>query len=160
MLSGKLSKIDELEEWKDHLEGFSKFEIAQAFEEAQPLWVQRMIREEKLYLHPDTIEQLERQKWIPDDLHKRMIWASLIATDENSSSKARMYRIKNKLIKKHGRDWWEDVYSRLKYIYAAKERIRKIHSGPAVSSFISSTIIGAESASDERIKALCMIPKI
>ncbi|WP_089084488.1 hypothetical protein [Aquitalea magnusonii] len=158
-LSRKLSEIDALETWKDHVQGFSRPEVAEVYERAQPLWVRRMIYENKLYLHPDVIEQLERQGCIPDDLHKRMIWASLIASDESSNSKKRMYKIKNLLIRKYGKDWWEDVYSRLKHVYAAKERIKKIHSGQAVSVFITNTFIGSEAAHDERIKALRMIPK-
>ena len=118
-----------------------------------------MIYENKLYLHPDVIEQLERQGWIPNDLHKRMIWASLIASDESHSSKKRMYKIKNSLIRKYGKDWWEDVYSRIRYAYAAKERIKKIHSGPAVSAFITNTLIGSEFENDKRIAALRMIPR-
>lgn len=158
-LSKKLSEIDALETWKDHVQGFSRPEVAEVYERAQPLWVHRMIYENKLYLHPDVIEQLERQGCIPNDLHKRMIWASLIASDESPNSKKRMYKIKDSLIRKYGKDWWEDVYSRLKHVYAAKERIKKIHSGPAVSAFITNTFIGSEASNDERIKALRMIPR-
>jgi hypothetical protein len=160
VLSQKLSQIDELETWREHVQGISKHEILQAFESAQPLWVHRMICENKLYLHPEVIAQLRRQNWMPSDLHKRMIWASIIASDESSSSKKRMYELKGRLIKKHGRDWWEDVYSRLKYVYAAKERIKKIHFRPAMSTLISNTSIGAEAASYEQMKALRMIPRI
>ncbi len=158
-LSRRLSKIDALETWKDHVQGFSRHEVVEVYERAQPLWIHRMIYENKLYLHPDVIEQLERQGWIPNDLHKRMIWASLIASDESQNSKKRMYKIKNGLIRKYGRDWWEDVYSRLRYVYAAKERIKKIHSGPAVSAFITNTLIGAEFGNDKRVEALRMIPR-
>ncbi|WP_067099043.1 hypothetical protein [Marinomonas atlantica] len=118
-----------------------------------------MICQSKLYLHPDIVKELEQTSWIPNYLHKRMIWASLIASDESQNSKKRMYRIKDSLIRKYGKDWWEDVYSRLKPVYAAKERIKRIHSGPAVSAFIAKTYIGAEVEDDERIEALMMIPK-
>lgn len=158
-LSRKLSDIDALETWKDHVQGFSRPQVAEAYERAQPLWVRRMICEDKLYLHPDVIEQIEGQNWIPSDLHKRMIWASLIASDESSNSKKRMYKIKDSLIRKHGKDWWEDVYSRLKHAYAAKERIKRIRSGPAVSAFIANTFIGSEAVNEERVKALRMIPR-
>ncbi|HHQ4524114.1 TPA: hypothetical protein ACSP1O_002018 [Aeromonas veronii] len=98
-LSTKLSKIDQLETWKDHIQGFTRSEVAQAYEEAKPLWVNRMLSEHKLYLHPDVINQLEKQCWVPTDLQKRMIWASLIGSDESFSSKKRMYKIKDSLIK-------------------------------------------------------------
>ncbi|ELM3752831.1 hypothetical protein ACET96_06080 [Aeromonas dhakensis] len=159
-LSTKLSNIDQLETWKDHVQGASRLEVAQAYKEAQPLWVHRMLREHKLYLHPDVIMKLEKQCWVPNDLQKRMIWASVIGSDESSNSKERMYKIKDSLIKKYSREWWEDVFSRLKHVYAAKERINKIHAGPAVSTFISQTCIGAEAANDERLRALKMIPKV
>ena len=159
-LSKKLSKIDQLETWKDHIQGFTRSEVAHAYEEAKPLWVNRMLCEHKLYLHPDVIKQLEKQCWIPNDLQKRMIWASIIGSDESYNSKKRMYKIKDSLIKKYGREWWEDVFFRLKHVYAAKERIKKIHSGPAVPTFISQTFLGAEIANDERLRALKMIPRI
>lgn len=154
-----LSNIDELETWKNHIQGYSKSDVTIAYEKAPPLWIQRMVSDQKLFLHPDVIEQLKSQNWRPSDLHKRMIWASLIASDESSNSKKRMYAIKDSLIKKHGKDWWEDVYARIKPVYAAKERIKKIHSGLAISTFISNTFIGSEAANEERNRALKMVPK-
>lgn len=155
----KLSNIDELETWKNYVQGYSRSEVAKAYEEAQPLWTKRMVSDRKLFLHPDVMEQIKSQDWRANDLQKRMIWASLIGSDESMQSKTRMYRIKNSIIKRYGKDWWEDVYARIKPVYAAKQRIKKIHSGPAVSMFISNTFIGSEAASDERDKALRMIPK-
>ncbi|GAB1269515.1 hypothetical protein NBRC116493_27680 [Aurantivibrio infirmus] len=154
-----LSNIDELETWKNHVQGYSKSDVASAYNVAQPLWVQRMISTQKLFLHPDVIDQLKAQNWQPSDVQKKMIWASLLGADESSESKKRMYKVKDSLIKKYGRDWWEDVYARIKPVYAAKERIKKIHSGPAVSAFISNTFIGSEAASEERNRALSMISK-
>ncbi|MEX0739060.1 MAG: hypothetical protein WD071_06945 [Pseudohongiella sp.] len=154
-----LSNIDELETWKSHVQGYSKSEVASAYKMAQPLWVKRMVSDNKLFLHPDVIDQLKAQNWQPSDVQNKMIWASLLGSDEGSESKKRMYKVKDSLINKYGRDWWEDVYTRIKPIYAAKERIKKIHSGPAVSAFISNTFIGSEAASEERNRALRMIPK-
>lgn len=154
-----LSNIDELETWKNHVEGYSKPDVDSAYKVAQPLWVKRMISTQKLFLHPDVIDQLKAQNWQPSDIQKRMIWASLLGADESSESRKRMYRVKDSLIKRYGRDWWEDVYARIKPVYAAKERIKKISSGPAVSAFISNTFIGSEAASKERNRALSMIPK-
>ena len=158
-LANNLSLVDALESWKSYVQGYSKSEVAAAYEMAQPLWVQRMVSEQKLYLHPDVIDQLKIQNWQPNDVQKKMIWASLLGADESSDSKKRMYRIKDSLIKKYGKQWWEDVYSRIKPVYAAKERIKKIHSGPAVSAFINNSSIGSEAASEERNRALKMIPK-
>lgn len=154
-----LSNIDELETWKNHIQGYSKSDVATAYKEAQPLWIHRMVSDRKLFLHPDVIEQLRNQHWQSSDLHKRMIWASLIGSDESPNSKIRMYKIKASLINKYGKDWWEDVYTRIKPVYAAKERIKKIHSGPAISAFIGNTLIGAEAYTEEWKRALKMIPK-
>ena len=159
-LAELLSNIDELETWKNHVRGLPKEDLSMAYGKAEPIWVRRMISEHKLFLHPDVIEQLESQNWSPNDLQKKMIWASLISSDESPNSKKRMYKIKDSLIKKYGVNWWEDVYARIKPAYAAKERIRKIHSEPAVSAFINNTFIGSEVAIEERVKALKMIPKI
>lgn len=154
-----LSAIDEPEIWKDHTNGYDKAEVARAFAEAEVLWLKRMISDHRLFLHPDIIAEIKSQGWKPSDLHKRMIWASIIGSDESRYSKKRMYRIKTALINKHGADWWEDVYARIKPVYAAKERIKMLHSGPAVSMFINKTLIGGEHARSERDEALRMIPR-
>ncbi len=154
-----LTNIDELETWKDHIQGYDKFQVARAYEEAQKLWLKRMISSQRLFLHPDVVDNIKSQGWKATDLQKRMIWASLIAADESASSKKRMYKIKKTIMNKHGKDWWEDVYSRIKPAYAAKERIKKISCGPAMSTFISNTLIGAEAAHMDRDGALRMIPK-
>lgn len=154
-----LSNIDELETWKNYTPECDKSQVAKAYEEAQKLWLKRMISGQRLFLHPEVINDIQTQGWEASDLQKRMIWASLIASDESRSSKKRMYRIKESIINKHGEAWWEDVYSRIKPAYAAKERIKKISSGPAVSIFVSNTIIGAEAAHIEIDSALRMIPK-
>ncbi|WP_277811967.1 hypothetical protein [Chromohalobacter canadensis] len=154
-----LSNIDELETWKNHVQGYSKSGVASAYKMAQPLWVQRMVSAQKLFLHPDIVDQLKAQNWQPNDVQKKMIWASILGSDESPESKKRMYRVKDSLIKKYGEEWWEDVYARIKPVYAAKERVKKIYSGPAVSAFINNTFIGSEAASEERSRALKMIPK-
>lgn len=154
-----LSNIDALETWKDHFQDYSKSDITLACKLARPLWVKRMISAQKLFLHPDIIEQLKQQNWDPSDLQKRMIWASILASDASPQSKTRMYEIKDALIKKYDREWWEDVFKRMKPAYAAKQRIKEINSGPAMSAFISSTFIGKEAAHEERNQALRMIPK-
>ena len=157
-LAINLSKIDALELWKDHVGGHEKHEIDAAYRLAEPMWVKRMIQSEKLLIHPDVAEKLEIQSWRPDDLQKRMIWASILGTDESSQRKERMYRIKDKLIKRYGRGWWEDVFKRKNSVYAARERIKKNVDGPAMATFIANTHLGANCAADERLKALRMIP--
>lgn len=158
-LAKKLSLIDELETWTDHVNGYEKKEIANAYKLAVPMWVERMIKLGKLLIHPDVAKNLETQNWHPDDLQKRMIWASILGSDESPRRKERMYLIKDKLIKRYGRDWWEDVFKRKNDVYAARERIKKNLGGAAMSMFITNTHLGAICASDERLRALRMIPK-
>lgn len=154
-----LSNIDALETWKNHFQGYSESDITLACELARPLWVKRMISSQKLFLHPDIIEQLKQQNWHPSDLQKKMIWASILGSDESPQSKKRMYEIRGALIKKYDKEWWEDVFKRIKPAYVAKQRIKEISSGPAMSAFISNTFIGKEAAHEERNQALRMIPK-
>lgn len=40
-LANILSNVDELETWKNHVQGYSKSEVAKAYEEAQLLWRRR-----------------------------------------------------------------------------------------------------------------------
>jgi hypothetical protein len=157
-LAAELSKIDAIETWPSHCAGINSSVKIEVFEKAEGLWVKRMLQDGKLLVHPDVAEELCSQNWTPNDLQKRMIWASILGTDD-SGSKNRFDKIKDILIKKHGKDWWEDVYQRKTNVYAAKERIRKIHSGPAVSTFTTDTVLGASCEADERAAALKMIPK-
>lgn len=157
----KLASIDELESWKQHCKGYSLEEKRVAFERAQSLWIARKASENTLYLHPDVIADLRGQNWMPDDLQKRMIWASVLASAEGPNSKNRFKSIKAGLLKKYGRDWWEDVYQRIKHAYAAKERIFKQTSsnGPAINMLVANTHLFGEAARDQIIAALKMVPK-
>ena len=154
----KLSNIDALETWKKHVAGYPKSEVAIAYQKAKPLWVERMILNNRLLLHPEIIEQLRSQDWIPNDLQSRMIWASLIASDDSRFSKKRMYRIKESIQKKYGNDWWEDIYQRIKPAFAAKQRIKKMDSGSITAQFLSNTIMGSDMLREEYLSALKMIP--
>ena len=156
-----LSEIDEPDQWSKksaHIEIINKRE---AYNLAEPLWLERMYREGKLFVHPNIAKQLKNQSWIANDLQKRMIWASVIASAEGPDSKARFVDIKKKLLKKYGREWWEDVYQRKNNAWAAKSRIekKKASNGPAVTTLINNTHLFAGVAASETIKALKMIPE-
>ncbi|MDX7806974.1 hypothetical protein SJS53_09650, partial [Aeromonas caviae] len=101
------------------------------------------------------------QHWVPNDLQKRMIWASVLASAEGTTSRERFKTIKTCILKKYGRDWWEDVYRRQKHAFAAKERIRKqsASNGPVVNMLIANTLLFGEAARDQVKAALSMIPK-
>ena len=157
----KLTLIDELETWKEYSQGFSPQDKKLAFERAQALWIARKVSENALYLHPDVISDLQRQSWIPNDLQKRMIWASVLVSAEGVRSRERFKSIKNSLINRYGRDWWEDVYKRQKPAFAAKERIRKqiASNGAAVNMLMANTHLFGEVARDQITSALSMVPK-
>lgn len=157
----KLSNIDALETWGDYCKNLTASDKQEVFSAAEQLWIERMARNMKLLLHPEVLAQLELQSWKPNDLQKKMIWASVLASAEGDDSKQRFQIIKSKLLKKYGRDWWEDVFRRKTNAWAAKERIRKTVSsyGPAVSTLISHTHLFAGMAVDDRDSALRMIPK-
>ncbi|WP_038124769.1 hypothetical protein [Vibrio nigripulchritudo] len=160
-LAQKLALIDELETWKQHSQGFSSEEKKIAFEHAQALWIERKISENTLYLHPEVISDLQSQSWIPNDLQKRMIWASVLASAEGINSKERFKSIKNSLVNRYGWGWWEDVYKRQKPAFAAKERIRKqvASNGAAVNMLMANTHLFGEAARDQVTSALSMVPK-
>ncbi len=130
------------------------------FDAAEPLWVERMTRNGELLLHPDISEELEGNGWKPNDLHRRMIWASVLVSFDGSDSKVRFKSLKNKLISKHGRDWWEDVYKRMKKTFAAKDRLKKSNDlGPATSMLAAHSTIMGQALNDKRLAALRMVPK-
>ena len=158
-LANKLAKVDELETWNTHADGVEPSIKVEAYKIAEPMWVKRMLESGGLLVHPDVADQLRAQEYRPIDLQKRMIWASVIATDESPNSKERFYQIKEKLIKRYSRDWWEDVFQRKNHVFAAKERIKKSRSGPMISTFVENTHLGAACAQDELVRALRMIPK-
>ncbi|WP_253912502.1 hypothetical protein [Vibrio sp. B1Z05] len=80
---------------------------------------------------------------------------------EGVRSRERFKSIKNSLINRYGRDWWEDVYKRQKPAFAAKERIRKqiASNGAAVNILIENTHLFSEVARDQITSALSMVPK-
>lgn len=156
-----LSEIDELDQWSEKSAHIAFGNKGEVFSLAEPLWVERMLREGKLYVHPNVAGQLKKQSWRANDLQKRMIWASVIASAEGPKSKVRFSSIKKKLLKKYGRDWWEDVYKRKTNAWAAKSRIEKNRAsyGPGVKTVIRKTHLFASAAASETIEALKMIPE-
>ncbi len=157
----KLASIDELETWNQHCQGYSFQEKKTVFERAQPLWISRKVSENTLYLHPDIISDLRKQNWLSNDIQKRMIWASVLASAEGSDSKQRFKSIKASLLKKYGRDWWEDVYRRQKFAFAAKEHIRNqtASNGTAVNMLMANTHLFGDIARDQIHNALSMVLK-
>lgn len=158
----KLSEIEALESWSSYCIDLQLTERREVFQAAQKLWLQRMAQKGKLLIHPDVLIELETQSWEPNNLQKKMIWASVIALAEGPDSNERFQAIKIKLLKKYGRVWWEDVFKRKNNAFAAKERIKKktVQSSIAISTLVKNTVLFSGFAAEERDAALRMIPKI
>ncbi|AKJ43523.1 hypothetical protein [Pragia fontium] len=157
----RLSLIDNLENWPSHTRNLDKEDKKHIYEFARRLWIERKIADGSLLLHPDIREQLIEREYNPLSIHKKMIWASLLASYEGTDSKEYFQKIKKKLIKKYGNKWWVDVYNRIKPTYAARQRILKqINStGPALKYAASQSMFLGYTLSEVRDDALRMIPK-
>ena len=162
-LARALSCIEELETWGNycHHKGLDKKIKTHAIKLAKPLWIERMVKTGKLLVHPNVAKDLEMNAWQTNDIQNRMIWASVIASASGEDSKKRFYAIKNHLLKKYGENWWEDVYQRKTYAWAAKERIRKQckTDSVAINTFKNNTHFFDGYDQEERYQALCMIPE-
>lgn len=157
----QLAKLDAPDLWVEFSSGIPKEKRAETFSLAGRLWLQRIAQEGMLLVNPKILKELEAQNWEANDLQKRMIWASVLANLEGASSKERFKEIKGYLLKKHGREWWEDVYSRKDKAWIAKEWIRKRTGslGSAVSALAEKTILFGNVVAQERLNALSSIPE-
>ena len=161
-LAKNLAGIDALETWTSHLPpGLSPTSKKEVLALAEQQWLERMAKSGKLLLHPDVVTELETQHWVATDVQKRMVWASVLASDESPNKENRLQRIKIGIINKHGPEWWEDIYRRIEPARIAKNRLLKKSEahGPALNTFLNRTFVGAEIRHGEREKALRMIPK-
>lgn len=160
-IARQFAGIDDLDLWSEVASGLDRSQKQAAIQAAQPLWIERMVKEGKLLLHPEVIDTLSRSHWRPQDNHLQMIWASLLASRDSTDSKEYFQRIKKKLLRKYGRDWWEAVYKRVNHAYAAKARIaRNIGDlGPGMHTMAKRSIFIGSIVADEYRAALEMIPK-
>jgi hypothetical protein len=158
-LAKTLSQIDEPEQWVNYIPSSYSGTNKDVFRLAEPLWLQRIISQNNLYVHPNVIKQLKNQFFIPTDLQKRMIWASILAS---SSSATRKSEIKKLVNKKYGYDWWEDSYGRTRKMWIARDRIiKKLNSnGSGMNVLISNTHLFGNAVQTEIEAALKHIPEI
>lgn len=161
VMARQLASIDDLDQWAESIPMMEYASKKACFMQAQPLWIERMVTEGKLMLHPEVIETLRRNRWKPADNHLQMIWASLLGTRDSSDSREYFQRIKKKLIAKYGRDWWEEVYLRKDYAYAANARIKKNigDMGAGMQMMARKSVFMGSIVADEYRAALEMIPK-
>ncbi|MBD1229516.1 hypothetical protein [Xenorhabdus griffiniae] len=131
------------------------------YEFAKRLWIKRKISDGSLLLHPDVRAELIQREYNPLSIHKKMIWASLLASYDGTDSREYFQRIKGKITKKYGSKWWLDVYKRIKPTYAARQHILK-HidgAGSAVKYAASQSMYLGDIYRESRNDALRMIPK-
>ncbi|MDW5418942.1 hypothetical protein R6242_20425 [Iodobacter sp. CM08] len=152
---------DYLDEWSSCVKDLPRDQRAEAFRSAEPLWIKRMVSEGKLLIHPVVAADLKNREWKPIDLHRRMIWASVLASIDSPQGKERFNANKARIVKKHGNDWWFDIYKRVKPAYAARMRIKKNQEshGPVLNHMARHSSVFALALHEEREAALKMIPK-
>ncbi len=159
----KLSLIDDLEDWHRHTRIFElqKEDKKYIYESARQLWIKRKISDGSLLLHPDIREELIEREYNPLSIHKKMIWASILASYDGCDSKEYFKRVKKKIIKKYGNIWWVDVYNRIKPTFAARKRIMEQISstGPTLKYAASQSLFFRGMLNESRDDALRMIPK-
>lgn len=157
----RLVAEDYLDEWSSYIRQLPEDQRAEAFNTAEPLWIERMVRDGKLLINPVVAADLKNRGWKPTDLHRRMIWASVLVSIDSPNGKERFNANKAKIIKKHGNDWWFDIYKRVKPAYAARMRLKKNQesTGPAINQMARHSSVFALALHEEREAALKMIPK-
>ena len=155
-----LSSIDDLEAWNEvrktvHVE-LREIHLNYAMYK----WIERMITQEKLLLHPNVKQELVSRDYKPLVKHKKMIWASLLATYENKDSKERFDRIKGKIKKHYTSRWWLDVYNiynQFRIVYLKLKRIDEKNGGGIALLASKSTFIG-NAIQEEREKLMRELP--
>ncbi|MGO0309750.1 hypothetical protein ACTL6P_24780 [Endozoicomonas acroporae] len=101
-ISKQLSKIQNPNNWSKEIAHLSSEEKSQCVALAEPLWVERMISNGYLLVHPDIAKELKQNEWKPNQLHRKMIWASVLVSIDGETSKEQFQDIKKRLKKKYG----------------------------------------------------------
>ena len=156
-----LASLDELQDWGKSIPNLKGGGRKVAFEEATPLWIERMIKEGKLLLHPEIIEELRMLGWIPNNLHKKMIWASIVCKLDGKEQKFEKARIRKIIQKTYDNDCWEEIYGRAGKVWPAWDRFRKniLSAGSGTHMLASHSSVLGQAMQDEFENVLKMVPK-
>lgn len=158
----KLSLVDNLEDWHWYIptSELQKEDKEYIYKSAERLWIKRKISNGSLLLHPDIQEELIERKYDPSPVHKKMIWASLLASYNGADRTEYFQKIKKKIIKKYGYEWWTDINHRIKPTYIARQRIiKEIDSiGPAFQYAASKSMFLDHTVRESRDDILRTIP--
>lgn len=157
----RLVHLDELQNWGASVPELKGEARRKAFSEATPLWVERMVNEGKLLLHPQVIEDLRTNGWVPNDLQRKMIWASIVCKLDRADQKKEKYRIRELIQKAYGSEWWEEIYDRAGKVWPAWDRFRKniLSLGPATAMLANNSSVIGLAMHDEFKNVLNMVPK-
>jgi len=129
----ELANTNDLELWGKAAKDVANADKEILFELAERQWIERMINNQTLIIHPDAKAELIAREYKPLAKHRKMIWASILVNYDGPDSKERFNRIKEKIINKHSSIWWRDVYNKIKPTYAVKKRLEETALGPAVA---------------------------
>ncbi|MDO6421343.1 MULTISPECIES: hypothetical protein [Cellvibrionaceae] len=156
-----LVSTDKLYEWGAVCSEVKGKERSKAYNLAVPLWLERMVNEGKILLNPAIIKELKSLNWRPTDLHKKMIWASIVCKLDAKVQKEEKARIRTLIQKKYGNDWWEEVYSRAGKVWPAWDRYRKnvLSMGPGAQMLAMHSTVFGEAMLHELDSVLNMVPK-
>ncbi|WP_347253924.1 hypothetical protein [Leminorella grimontii] len=159
----QLSLIDNLEDWHWYIPSseLQKEDKKHIYESAERLWIKRKISDGSLLIHPDVREELIEREYNPLPIHKRMIWSSLLASYNGTDRSDYLKKIREKITKKYGREWWDDIDRRIKPTYIARRRLLKQNNstGPALKYAASQSMFFGSLLSESRDDVLRMIPK-
>ena len=156
----RLVSCDELQNWGEQIPDLKGVDRKGVFEKAVPLWTHRMVGEGKLLLNPMVVESLMAQKWVPDDLQKQMIWASIVCKLDGPDGKAEKAKIRGLLQRRYGNDWWEEVYERAGRVWPAWDRYRKniLSMGGATKMLAKHSTVFGMAVNDELNAVMSMVP--
>ena len=120
MLVERLSLIDNIDSWPVYIQGLGYDDKKRVYTLAERQWIKRKIGDGSLLLHPDIRDELIERQYSPLPLHRRMIWASVLASYDGVDSKEYFKIIKLKIIKKYDNKWWFDICNIIKPAFAAR----------------------------------------
>lgn len=159
----QLSLIDNLEDWHLYIptSELQKEDKKYIYESAERLWIKRKISDGSLLIHPDIREELIEREYNSLPIHKKMIWSSLLASYNGINKSEYFNKIREKITKKYGREWWDDIDRRVKPAYIARQRLLKQNSstGPGLKYAASQSIFFGCLLSESRDDILRVIPK-
>ncbi|AOS97839.1 hypothetical protein AUP74_02437 [Microbulbifer aggregans] len=158
----KLVATDKLQDWGEVASEIKGRNRSKTFQVAAPLWIKRMVNEGKLLLNPSIIAQLREQEWIPTELQKQMIWASIVCKLDSPEQRQEKARIRSLIQKRYDNEWWEEVYERAGRVWPAWDRYKKniLSVGTATATLAAHSSVLGQAFNREFEAILKMVPAL